>query len=92
MELEIQIKSLSYSIFFGMIFSLVFNFIYINLFKLKKVNRFFISMLFMIIASSLYFRLLLLINNGILNYYMFISFCIGFVIGNSKTKKLRKRT
>lgn len=92
MNLELQIKSLSYSIFFGMFFSAVFNFMYPFFFNKNKFFGFSVSLLFMLLNASLYFLLLSLINDGILNSYLFLSFLMGFIIGNIKTKKIRQRT
>lgn len=90
MNLELQIQTLSYSIFFGMFFSLIFNLSYFVILKKNKCLRYVFSIMLMIILSTIYFYLLLEINEGVLNKYLFIGFIIGVIIGNLKTKKLRK--
>ena len=90
MDLEIQIQSLIFSLVFGMFFSLIFNLMYKHLFRGKKVFRLFTNMLFVIFNVLLYFGILSIINDGIIHTYFMLMVVVGFIIGNKKTKKIRK--
>lgn len=89
MNLEIQIQSIAISIFFGLFTSLTFNSIYCFIFKTKKKIRLLITIGYIFLNLTLYFILLMCINNGVIHNYFLFSLLIGFFIGNKKTKKLR---
>lgn len=89
MNLEIQFKSLFYSCIYGVVFCFFFNLLYSLLFKKRKYVKVIASFLFILISFSIYFYILLKINNGVVNSYMLISFLFGFFISNKLTKKIR---
>ena len=90
MDLEIQIKSITFSIFYGMTISLLFNLFHkILVNKKNRVVNFIITLVFVLVICTVFFMFLYKINNGIINYYFIISVLIGFIIGNRKTKKIR---
>lgn len=90
MNLEIQIQSLIFSLVFGMFFSLMFNLFYKRLFCGKLILRVVTNLIFITINTLLYFEILRMINNGIIHLYFIIAMIIGFVLGNVKTKVIRK--
>ena len=80
MILKIQILSLIYSFFFGIIFFLLLEVNYRFLYEGKLVYRIIISFLFVIIISLGYFLGLLKINNGIIHIYFFLSLFTGYLV------------
>lgn len=80
MILKIQILSLIYSFFFGVIFFLLLEVNYRFLYEGKLVYRIIISFLFMIIISLGYFLGLLKINNGIIHIYFLLSLFTGYLV------------
>ncbi|MGN1000427.1 MAG: spore cortex biosynthesis protein YabQ [Bacilli bacterium] len=92
MKLEIQLQSLVMSFLFGMFFSLIFNIFYRRIFRIKKHLRLITTILFLLINTTLYFWLLVLVNDGIVHIYFLISILFGFLVGNRKTKKLRYKS
>ena len=79
MILDIQIISLVYSFFYGVIFYLLLEVNYKLLYEGKLVYRIIISFLFVIFISLLYFIGLIKINNGILHIYFFLSLFTGYL-------------
>lgn len=92
MNLEIQIQSLIVSFIYGMFSSLIYNFIYPVLYSKNKVIKIITNLLYSFLIYSLFFNLLYLINNGVVHIYFVLLFIMGFIIGNMKTKKIRKRS
>lgn len=90
MDLEIQIQSLIFSLVFGMFFALMFNLFYKQLFGGKFIFKLITNIVFVITNVIIYFLLLKIINEGIIHSYFFIILAVGFMIGNHKTKKIRK--
>ena len=80
MILKIQILSLIYSFFFGIIFFLLLEVNYRFLYEGKLVYRIIISFLFVIIISLGYFLGLLKINNGIIHIYFLLSLFTGYLV------------
>ena len=80
MILKIQILSLIYSFFFGVIFFLLLEVNYRFLYEVKLVYRIIISFLFVIIISLGYFLGLLKINNGIIHIYFLLSLFTGYLV------------
>lgn len=80
MILSIQVYSLIYSFFYGMVFFGLLEVNYKFLYYGKLVYRIVISFLFVIFMSLLYFVLLMKINNGILHMYFLLSFFTGYVL------------
>jgi len=90
MTLEIQIQSLIFSLVFGMFFALMYNLFYKHLFRGKIVVRVLINLIFILCNTILYFLMLKIINNGIMHSYFIMMVVLGFILGNIKTKKIRK--
>jgi len=90
MDLEIQIQSLIFSLVFGMFFALMFNILYKQLFCGTTIIKIISNGLFVIGSVILYFCILKIINNGIIHPYFLIMIFIGFVLGNKKTRVIRK--
>lgn len=90
MSLEVQIQSLAFSLLYGMFFSLVLNLNYQYIFNTKIYYKIIINFMFVVIMVLLYFILLYRINNGIFHSYFILVIIFGVIIGNSKTKILRK--
>lgn len=90
MVLEIQIQSLIFSFVFGLFFSLVYNLIYKHLYSGRLIFRVFINLIFVITNIIIYFIFLKIMNNGIIHTYFLIMLIIGFIVGNIKTRVIRK--
>ena len=90
MNLELQIQSLIFSFVFGLFFSLMFNLFYKYLFRGKVFFRIISNFIFVMANTLLYFLCLKLINNGIIHIYFIIMLFLGFILGNKKTKTIRK--
>ena len=82
MDLTIQIYSLITSFLFGVIFALELTFFDKLINKLFLVWKFLLSFIFVMLNALVYFLILLLINNGILHIYFFISIVIGYFAFN----------
>lgn len=91
MSLEIQIQSICLSVFYGMFSALTFNLFYSIMFKSKLVIRIILMALYSFLLFSLYFLLLVAINEGIIHVYFCFAFLVGFLISNRKTKILRSK-
>ena len=82
MGLTIQIYSLITSFLFGGLFSLELILVYKLVNKMSWIWKSLFSFIFVMINAIIYFLLLLLINNGILHIYFFISMIAGYFIFN----------
>ena len=76
MRLNIQIYSLIYSFFFGIVFYFLLDLF--NKMNIKFVLKAIVSFFFIITLSILYFLGLLYINNGYLHVYFFLSIMVGY--------------
>lgn len=90
MNLEIQIQSLIFSLVFGMFFAFMFNIFYKQLFFGKTMFKIISNVFFVMVNVVLYFCFLRMINEGIIHPYFVIMLLIGFIIGNQKTRVIRK--
>lgn len=90
MELELQIQSLIFSLVFGMFFAFMFNLFYKYLFNGKIIFKIITNFVFVSINTLLYFLLLRMINDGIVHVYFIFMVVTGFVIGNIKTRVIRR--
>lgn len=90
MNLEIQIQVLVYSLIYGMFFSFVMNLGYRYIFYTKTYYKVTINFLFIFNMVLIYFIILRKINNGIFHSYFLLMIILGILIGNNKTKVLRK--
>ena len=80
MILKVQILSLIYSFFYGVIFFLLLEVNYKFLYESKLFFRIVISFLFIIFISLLYFFGLLKVNNGVIHIYFFLSLFTGYLL------------
>ena len=89
MNLEIQIQSLIYSFVYGLFFSYLLNLNYRILFMSRRLIQIFANFFFILDNVFLYFILLRYINQGIFHTYFFLLLVLGFIVGNTVTKKIR---
>ena len=80
MILKIQIFSLLYSFFYGIVFYVLLEINHKILYEGKLFYRIIISFLFVIFSSLLYFLFLIKINNGILHVYFFLTMFTGYLL------------
>lgn len=80
MILKIQVLSLIYSFFYGIVFFFLLEFNHKFLYEGKIVYRIIISFLFVVIMSLLYFFGLIKINNGIIHLYFYLSLFTGYLL------------
>ena len=79
MNLKTQIKLIIFSIFFGIIFSLLSDLNY-KIIKLEnKIIKQFFTFIFCLIFAIIYFLVLQKINNGALHIYSFICIVISYI-------------
>lgn len=83
-ELSIQLKMISFSFCYGIFFYFVFCFIKPLIYNKKF---FFVIFLFGILNGVLYFFLLKIINDGILNINLLFLFLFGFLICKALLEK-----
>lgn len=89
MHITTQIKTIIFSILYGIIFSCLIDVNHKYLTKNKIINIL-ITFIFIITAVLIYFILLRRINNGIFNNYEIICIIIGFIVENLIHVKLKK--
>ena len=80
MILKIQILSLLYSFFYGIVFFLLLEINHKLLYEGKIVYRIIISFLFVIVMSFLYFFGLIKINYGVIHLYFYLSLLTGYLL------------
>lgn len=93
MYITTQIKTIIFSIIYGIFFSCLIDVNHKYLTKNKIINII-ITFIFIIISVLIYFILLRKINNGIFNNYEIICIILGFIIENlihAKVEKIRKK-
>ncbi len=88
-ELVIQIKSLVFSFFYGVLFAILLNINYKYIYKSKLGYRILINIMFVISNVLLYFIIIKIINNGIIHFYFVVMIIMGFLISNYQFKKLK---
>lgn len=91
MVLKIQVIALLFSFIFGIFFACMVKLNYRFLFCKKKLIQIFITFLFIMDMSLLYFLILKFINGGILHPYFLLLVLIGFYIGYSFSAFFRKK-
>ena len=91
MNLKIQVFSLLFSFFYGILFSFCVNLNYQYLFFKKKIFRILMTFLFLLDMALLYFLILKFINDGIIHIYFYLMLCVGFYISFPIMKKIRKK-
>jgi len=80
MILKLQVLSLLYSFFFGMVFFILLELNSKFLYEGRMVYRIIVSFLFVIFISLLYFFGLVKINNGVVHVYFFLSLFTGYLL------------
>ena len=80
MNLKIQIISLLFSFFYGVIFFVLLEINHKLLYEGKILFRIIISFLFVIFMSLLYFLGLIKINNGIIHLYFYMVLFTGYLL------------
>ncbi|MGM9882349.1 MAG: spore cortex biosynthesis protein YabQ [Bacilli bacterium] len=80
MILKIQILSLLYSFFYGIVFFILLEVNYKLLYSGKLFYRIITSFLFIIFISLFYFIGLIKVNNGIIHIYFFLSLFTGYLL------------
>lgn len=91
MNLKIQLFSLIFSFFYGMLFSFCININYQYLFYKKVFFQIIITFLFLLDMALLYFLVLKFINDGIIHIYFYFMLFLGFYITFPIMKKFRKK-
>ena len=82
MLLSIQLQVLIISFIYGILFSYLLKIFYRYLFRGKLFYRIIFIIFFIFSSYSLYFLILLKINNGIFHVYFFMLLVGGFLFGN----------
>ena len=93
MYITTQIKTIIFSIIYGIVFSCLIDVNHKYLTKTKIINII-ITFIFITTSVLIYFILLRRINNAIFNNYEIICIIIGFIVENlihSKVEKIRKK-
>jgi len=92
MDLSVQLYSIIISFLFGGMFSLELIFFNKLIDKLVWLWKSLFSFLFVMINATIYFILLLFVNNGILHIYFFLSMILGYCIFNFLFTLFRKKS
>jgi len=91
MNLYIQIISLTVSFIYGVFVSITYNIFYNYLYINNKIYSFFNTFLYNILSTIIYFKLLYIINGGIINISFILTSILGFLLSNKIfTKKMSK--
>lgn len=88
-ELSIQIKSLIFSFFYGILFSILLNINYKYIYDGPLFYRIAITFLFVLNNVLLYFIIIKILNDGIIHLYFIIMLILGFFTVNVNLKKLK---
>lgn len=91
MNLKVQLLSLGFSFFYGILFSFLVNVNYQFLFAKKKFFKITMTFLFLLDMALLYFLILRYLNQGIIHIYFFIMIIVGFYVTFPFSKKFRKK-
>ncbi len=89
-SLDIQLKSILYSFFYGILFNFLLKLNYKFIYYSKGIIKILINIFFVIDNVFLYFIILRYINNGIFHFYFLLSIVLGFIIVNKVTSKITK--
>lgn len=92
MDLEIQIQSIVFSFVFGLFLSLIYNLFYFFLYNNFLILKILSNIIYSISMSLLYFNINYLINSGIIHPYFILLIIIGFILGNFKTRIIRRES
>jgi hypothetical protein len=88
MPIDIQIKSLLFSLFFGFVFSILLRLNYRYIYNGHIILRIVINLMFVIDNVLIYFIVLKRLNDGIIHFYFLLMILLGFVIMELICKKL----
>lgn len=88
MNLNLQIHTLLFSFFFGILFSLCLNFASKLIYHHKKIYQILFTLIFVVGSILIYFMGIQKINNGIFHPYEAVMIIIGFILENSLHKSL----
>ena len=80
MNLKLQIISLIFSFFFGIIFSICTNLNYRFLFSKNLFFKIIFTMIYIIDFSLLYFLIIKKINQGVIHEYFLLAIVLGYII------------
>lgn len=87
MDLKTQIMSFIFSFFFGIIIALAYKISYKYLFEVKDKYKMLNSCLFITNITLIYFKIMYLINNGIIHLYFLLTTILTFIITNKNLQK-----
>ena len=87
MDIKLQIISIIFSFVFGVFFSILTNVNYRFLFSKSIVLKIIFTIIFVIDSGLLYFFLIKLINNAVVNLYFLLFVILGFLFGFIKLSK-----
>ena len=79
MELSVQIYSFVSSFLFGCCFYFLLDIFNKIVSKLKLVLKIIFSFIFIMLMASLYFIVLLFVNNGVVHIYFLLSILVGYI-------------
>lgn len=89
MDLKTQIISFIFSFFFGIIIALAYKISYKYLFEVKDKYKMLNSCLFITNITLIYFKIMYVINNGIIHLYFLLTTILTFIITNKNLQKKR---
>ncbi|MFA5407326.1 MAG: spore cortex biosynthesis protein YabQ [Bacilli bacterium] len=87
MTIDIQLKSLLFSLLFGALFSLALRVNYKYIYRGNVILRILINLIFVIDNVLLYFIILKNINGGIIHIYFLLMILLGFVVMENILKR-----
>lgn len=90
MSIDIQIKTIFFSLIYGFVFSLVvgLNYKYISG---KKLVSFILTFMLVLVFTLLFFIVLKRINYGVFHYYEILSILLGFLLENLVYRLVEKK-
>lgn len=88
MNLNIQLYSFICSFLYGVVFYFFLNIFNKIVIKMNVIFRFVLSFVYIILMSSLYFIMLLFVNNGVVHIYFLLLILVGYMIAYLFSVKL----
>jgi len=82
MDIIVQIKTIIFSLFYGVFFSFFLGLNYKYITGSRKFFGFILTFMFIIVNVLLYFIVLRKINYGVFHYYEILSIIFGFILEN----------
>jgi len=86
----LQLLSFLVSFLFGIIFSFISRYHYNMVFKLSKMPRYVLTVLFILDVSLAYILLLYYVNHGIVHIYFVVVTLIGYLFENKITSFVKR--